>query len=242
MGAAPPGAAPPTGIPERCTSLNRQMSWIKLRPSRPRDRSQRADEDLYLLKRLQSGDEQAFVTLVNRYHDSMLRLARTFVHSHALAEEIVQDTWIGALRGIDRFEGRSSLRTWLLAILVNRAKTTGVRETRSVPIADVEPAVDAARFNSSGAWSAPPEQWVEDVEDRLGAAQLGGLIRSTLEAMPERQRAVVMLRDVDGLHSDEICQVLELSAANERVLLHRGRSRLRQALEETIGGVENHAR
>jgi RNA polymerase sigma-70 factor (ECF subfamily) len=218
------------------------MSWIKLRPSRPRDRPSRADDDLHLLKQLQSGDEEAFITLVNRHHDSMLRLARTFVHSHALAEEIVQDTWVGALRGIDRFEGRSSLRTWLLAILVNRARTTGVREARSVPIADTEPAVDAARFNSAGAWSAPPEQWVEDVESRIGAAQLSGLIRSALEQMPERQRAVVMLRDVDGLQSDEVCQVLELSAANERVLLHRGRSRLRQALEDTIGGAPDHAR
>jgi len=215
------------------------MSWIKLRPSRPRDRPHGADEDLQLLKRLQSGDEQAFITLVNRHHDSMLRLAKTFVHSHALAEEIVQDTWVGALRGIDRFEGRSSLRTWLLAILVNRARTTGVREARSMPVADTEPAVDASRFNSAGAWAAPPEQWVEDIEDRLGAAQLGGLIRSTLEQMPERQRAVVMLRDVDGLQSDEVCQVLDLTAANERVLLHRGRSRLRQALEDTVGGVEH---
>jgi len=218
------------------------MSWIKLRPNGPQDRAARADEDLNLLTRLKSGDEEAFITLVNRHHDSMLRLARTFVHSQALAEEIVQDTWIGALRGIDRFEGRSSLRTWLLAILVNRARTTGVREARSVPIADIEPAVDAARFNSSGAWSAPPEQWVEDVEDRIGAAQLGGVIRSTLQQMPERQRAVVMLRDVDGLPSDEVCQVLELTAANERVLLHRGRSRLRQALEDTIGGASDHAR
>jgi RNA polymerase sigma-70 factor (ECF subfamily) len=218
------------------------MSWIKLRPSRPQDRATRADEDLNLLTRLKSGDEEAFITLVNRHHDSMLRLARTFVHSQALAEEIVQDTWVGALRGIDRFEGRSSLRTWLLAILVNRARTTGVREARSVPIADVEPAVDAARFNSAGAWSVPPEQWIEDVEDRIGAAQLGGVIRSALQQMPERQRAVVMLRDVDGLRSDEVCQVLELSAANERVLLHRGRSRLRQALEDTIGGASDHAR
>ena len=106
------------------------MSWIKLRPSRPHDRPQSADADLHLLKQLQSGNEEAFITLVSRHHDSMLRLAKTFVHSHALAEEIVQDTWVAALRGIDRFEGRSSLRTWLLAILVNRARTTGAREAR----------------------------------------------------------------------------------------------------------------
>ena len=218
------------------------MSWIKSRPSRPRDRPARVDADLDLLKRLQSGDEQAFITLVNRHHDSMLRLARTFVHSQALAEEIVQDTWVGALRGIERFEGRSSLRTWLLVILVNRARTTGVREARSVPVAEIEPVVDAARFNSAGAWSSPPEQWVEDVEDRIGAAQLSGLLRATLDQMPDRQRAVVMLRDVDGLESHEVCELLALSAANERVLLHRARGRLRQALEDTIGGVEAHAR
>jgi RNA polymerase sigma-70 factor, ECF subfamily len=212
------------------------MARITLRTGRTRNRHDQADADVLLLTRLRSGDEDAFNTLVSRHHDSMLRLARTFVHSQALAEEIVQDTWVGALRGLDRFEGRSSLRTWLLAILVNRARSTGVREARSVPTADPTPAVDRARFDGSGAWSSPPEQWVDDVEDRIGAQALGGTIRAALEAMPARQRAVVMLRDVDGLLSDEVCQVLELSAANERVLLHRGRSRLRQALEDTIGG------
>jgi RNA polymerase sigma-70 factor, ECF subfamily len=173
-----------------------------------------ADEDLQLLTRLRSGDEDAFVTLVSRNHDAMLRLARTFVHSHAVAEEVVQETWVGVLRGIDRFEGRSSLRTWLLAILVNRARSTGSREARSVAASDSEgfvAAVDGSRFDSSGAWSSPPE----------------------------RQRAVVMLRDVDGLRSDEVCQVLDLTPANERVLLHRGRSRLRQALEDEIGAHES---
>lgn len=187
--------------------------------------------------RLQQGDEDAFVTLVSKHHDPMLRLARTFVHSHAVAEEVVQDTWLGVLRGIDRFEGRSSIRTWLLAILVNRARSAGVREARSVAASDSDSfaaAVDASRFDAGGAWSSPPEQWVDDLEDRLGAEALRGQILEALAQMPERQRAVVMLRDVDGLASDEVCQVLQLTAANERVLLHRGRSRLRQALEDTV--------
>jgi RNA polymerase sigma-70 factor (ECF subfamily) len=208
----------------------------RLRWSRSRRNS--GDADLHLLMRLREGDEDAFVTLVSKHHDPMLRLARTFVHSHAVAEEVVQETWLGVLRGIDRFEGRSSLRTWLLAILVNRARTMGTREARSVAASDSDSfvaAVDGSRFDSSGAWSSPPEQWVDDLEERISAQALRDQILEALTQMPERQRAVVMLRDVDGLRSDEVCQVLDLTAANERVLLHRGRSRLRQALEDTVG-------
>jgi RNA polymerase sigma-70 factor, ECF subfamily len=211
---------------------SRRIRWVRGRLP--------ADEDLCLLARLRDGDEDAFVTLVGRHHDSMLRLARTFVHSHAVAEEVVQETWVGVLRGIDRFEGRSSLRTWLLAILVNRARSVGSREARSVPASGSDgfvAAVDGSRFDSSGAWSSPPEQWTEAVEERIGAAAMRDEILVALSEMPERQRAVVMLRDVDGLRSDEVCDVLELTAANERVLLHRGRSRLRQALEDTIEGA-----
>ena len=203
-----------------------------------RGRREAVDADVQLLLRLREGDEDAFVTLVTKHHDPMLRLARTFVHSHAVAEEVVQETWLGVLRGIDRFEGRSSLRTWLLAILVNRARTAGTREARSVAASDspaFEAAVDASRFDSTGTWSSPPEQWVDDLEERIGARALREQILAALVGMPERQRAVVMLRDVDGLRSDEVCRVLDLSPANERVLLHRGRSRLRQALEDTVG-------
>ncbi len=223
------------------TPRARYMSIHAPRIRWARGRHKAADEDLQLLTRLRSGDEDAFVTLVSRNHDAMLRLARTFVHSHAVAEEVVQETWVGVLRGIDRFEGRSSLRTWLLAILVNRARSTGTREARSVAASDSEgfvAAVDAARFDSTGAWSSPPDQWVDDLEERIGAEALRGQILATLTGMPERQRAVVMLRDVDGLRSDEVCQVLDLTPANERVLLHRGRSRLRQALEDEIGARE----
>lgn len=193
------------------------------------------DDDARLLERLRSGDEAAFVTLVAGHQDAMLRLASTFVSSRAVAEEVVQDTWLGVVRGIDRFEGRSSLRTWLLAILVNRARTAGTREARSVAVGDAGPAVDRARFDASGGWSSPPEHWVEDAEQRLGAAELATHIHAALEQMPARQRAVVTLRDVDGLESDEVCELLSLSPGNQRVLLHRGRSQLRQALEAALG-------
>jgi RNA polymerase sigma-70 factor, ECF subfamily len=207
----------------------RRLRWIRTSRLDP------ADADQRLLERLRSGDEDAFVVLVGRHHDSMLRLARTFVHSHAVAEEVVQDTWLGVLRGIDRFEGRSSLKTWLLAILVNRARTAGSREARSIASNEAVAAVDPSRFDASGAWSSPPEQWADDVDERIGATALRQDILAALAQMPARQRAVVMLRDVDGLRSDEVCQVLALTPANERVLLHRGRSRLRQALEDVIG-------
>jgi RNA polymerase sigma-70 factor, ECF subfamily len=212
---------------------SRRIPWI-------RGRTQPVDEDLLLLARLRDGDEGASVTLVGRHSDSMLRLARTFVHSHAVAEEVVQETWVAVLRGIDRFEGRSSLRTWLLAILCNRARTVGTREARTVAASGSEgfvAAVDASRFDSSGAWSSPPEPWTEAVEERIGATAMRDQILAALAGMPERQRAVVMLRDVDGLRSDEVCDVLALTPANERVLLHRGRSRLRQALEDTMEGA-----
>lgn len=214
------------------------MSFIQFRLPWVRDRDDAVDEDVRLLERLRAGDEAAFVTLVGRHHDAMLRLARTFVNSHAVAEEVVQETWLGVLRGIDRFEERSSLRTWLLAILVNRARSIGTREARSVPASDgAVAAVDASRFDASGAWSSPPEPWTEAVEARIGAAGLRTEILAALAQMPERQRAVVMLRDVDDLRSDEVCEILALTPANERVLLHRGRSRLRQALETRIGAA-----
>jgi RNA polymerase sigma-70 factor (ECF subfamily) len=130
--------------------------------------------------------------------------------------------------------------TWLLAILVNRARSTGAREARTIPASGPEgfvPAVESSRFDASGAWSSPPEAWEEGLEDRIGATALRAEILSALAEMPARQRAVVMLRDVDGLRGDEVCQVLDLTAVNERVLLHRGRSRLRQALEDTMQGA-----
>jgi RNA polymerase sigma-70 factor, ECF subfamily len=165
----------------------------------------------------------------------MLSLAAGYVPSMAVAEEVVQDTWLGVLRGIGGFEGRSSVRTWLFRILVNRARTAGARERRSVAIGDAGPAVDRSRFDATGHWALPPERWVEEADDRLDAAKLAGQLRSAINELPDRQREVVMLRDVDGLSSDEVCSALEISESNQRVLLHRGRSRLRQMLETELG-------
>jgi RNA polymerase sigma-70 factor, ECF subfamily len=191
------------------------------------------DSDRKLLLRLRSGDESAFVSLVERYQEPMLRLAVSFVPSHAIAEEVVQDTWLAALRGLGKFEGRSSLKTWLFRILVNRARTTGVRENRSVPV----PAVDPSRFDSSGGWADPPEHWVEAAENRAEAGKLADRVRARVDDLPGRQREVVVLRDVEGMSSEEVCAVLDISVANQRVLLHRGRSRLRQLLEDEFREV-----
>jgi RNA polymerase sigma-70 factor, ECF subfamily len=194
------------------------------------------EPDASLLQRLRSGDEQAFVALVERYQGSMVRLALSFVPSVAVAEEVVQDTWLAVLRGLARFEGRSSLKTWLFSILVNRARSTGVREARSVPVADAGPVVDAARFGPDGAWAVPPEHWIEEAENRIDALKLAEMLRPALDALPPRQREVVLLRDVETLTSAEVCDVLGISEANQRVLLHRGRAKLRQALERDLGG------
>jgi RNA polymerase sigma-70 factor, ECF subfamily len=190
-----------------------------------------------LLVRLRSGDERAFVSLVERYQEQMLRLAASFVPSRAVAEEVVQDTWLALLRGLDTFEGRSSLKTWLFSILLNQARTTGTREHRSVPVADPEPAVDPARFDVSGHWAEPPEHWTEAVEGRLTAGKLADRIRELMDELPARQREVVILRDVEEMSSEEVCSVLAISDGNQRVLLHRGRSRLRQLFEDEFGGA-----
>jgi RNA polymerase sigma-70 factor (ECF subfamily) len=193
------------------------------------------DPDADLLDRLRSGDEQAFVILVGRYREAMLRLAAGYVPSRAVAEEVVQDTWVGVLRGLSGFEGRSSVRTWLFSILVNRARSAGTRERRTVAVEDIEPVVDQSRFDQSGHWISPPEAWVEQIDDRLMAAKMADRIRSAIEDLPARQREVVTLRDLEGLSSDEVCGVLELTDVNQRVLLHRGRSKLRQILESEFG-------
>ena len=193
------------------------------------------DEDADLVARLRAGEEAAFVALATRHHSAMLRLARTHVSSMAVAEEVVQDTWLGVLRGLNSFAGRASFQSWLMTILVNRARSTGVREHRSVPIEHPGPVVDQSRFDASGAWMSPPQHWIEDSEDRMLAQRLARPIQSALDELPPRQREVVVLRDVDGLSGREVCEVLDISEANQRVLLHRGRSQLRQALEAELG-------
>jgi RNA polymerase sigma-70 factor (ECF subfamily) len=190
--------------------------------------------DAQLVAALRDGDEETFRLLVREWNPSLLRVAQIFVPSRAVAEEVVQETWLAVLRGLDGFAGRSTFKTWLLAILVNRARSTGVRERRSIPIGDAGPAVERSRFDAEGAWMSPPQHWVEESEDRLLAEGLGEVIGLALRRLPPRQREVVVLRDVEGLESEEVCAILEISEGNQRVLLHRGRSHLRQVLEESI--------
>jgi RNA polymerase sigma-70 factor (ECF subfamily) len=192
------------------------------------------DPDLELLARMRAGDEKAFVTLVEKYHGSMIRVARNYVPSEAIAEEAVQDTWIGVVRGVEKFEGRSSFRTWLFRILINRARTAGGREPRNLPLGDVEPAVAGSRFTSAGAWAEPLEAWVTDADDRLVAGTWSNALRGALDELPSRQREVVVLRDVEGLSSQDVADLLGVSEGNQRVLLHRGRSRLRSLLEHEL--------
>jgi RNA polymerase sigma-70 factor, ECF subfamily len=192
-------------------------------------------DDAALVARLQAGDEDAFVALVERYHPFLLRLATTFVPSRAVAEEVVQDAWLGVVRGIERFEGRSSLKTWLYRIVVNRARSAGAAERRQVPPAGEEGAVDGRRFDAAGHWVDPPAPWADDVDDRILARQTVERVKECLSALPPAQRTVVLLRDFDGLPPEAVCGALGISEGNQRVLLHRGRSKLRSMLERELG-------
>jgi RNA polymerase sigma-70 factor, ECF subfamily len=195
------------------------------------------DPDSALVGRLRAGDEQAFAELAEKYQGAMLSLARGHVPSGAVAEEVVQDAWIGVLRGIGKFEWRSSFRTWLFRIVVNRAISAGIRERRSVPVDDMEPVVDASRFDAGGTWRVPPEPWTDRADDKVIAAKISARILCAIDDLPPRQKEVVTLRDVQGISSEEVCAVLDISQSNQRVLLHRGRSRLRQVVESEFGGT-----
>jgi RNA polymerase sigma-70 factor (ECF subfamily) len=209
--------------------------------------SPRAD-DQSLVERARGGDEAAFATLVRRYSPMLMRLARMYVPTDALAEDVVQETWVAVLRGLDRFEGRSSFKTWLFRILVNRAKTRGVREQRSIPFASIRthppgvedevdgdgPTVDPSRFTSEGAWTSAPADWHDDPEASLESEEALRIARAAIDELPERQKIVITLRDLEGLSSDEVRNVLDVSETNQRVLLHRARAKVRKALEEWI--------
>jgi RNA polymerase sigma-70 factor (ECF subfamily) len=200
-------------------------------------------DDLLLVRRLLDRDEAAFESLVERYHAALVRLAILFVGDQSVAEEVAQDTWVAVLNGLRSFEGRASLKTWIFSILTNKAKTRGVRERRSIPFSalagpdatDDDAAVDPARFASTGRWTTAPARWDDHTPERL---LLGRESRVYLEAaladLPPNQRAVVTLRDIEGLEPAEVCNVLDISETNQRVLLHRGRSRLRAALERYL--------
>lgn len=203
-------------------------------------------DDASVVAALRRGDEAAFVELVNAYSGSLLRLAQDFCRTRSVAEEVVQETWLAVLNGIDRFEGRSSLKTWIFRILVNKAKTRGVRESRSVPFSsletdDRERAVPEERFRGpdnqwAGHWADPPRALDAVPEHRLLGREVRERIAEALTTLPESQRVVVTLRDVAGWDADEVCEALGLSEGNQRVLLHRGRAKLRAALERYLEG------
>jgi RNA polymerase sigma-70 factor (ECF subfamily) len=187
------------------------------------------DDDL--LARLRSGDEAAFTELVRRYHPRLVRLAATFVGGRDLVEDVAQETWLGVLRGVDRFEGRSSFQAWLFQICANRARSIAVRESRVVPVSEVFDVADRPVFAADGSWEAPPEQWATAAMDRT---ELVAAVQVAIAELPPTQRQVITLRDVEGLSAAEVCDVLLLSDGNQRVLLHRARQRVRTVLAAVV--------
>jgi RNA polymerase sigma-70 factor (ECF subfamily) len=201
--------------------------------------------DQELVDALRGGDEAAFSRIVTEWSRPMLALARGFVSTDASAEEVVQETWLAVVKGLDRFEGRSSLRTWVYRILVNTAKSRGVREHRSLPWSsvageDAGPSLDPALFRD-GAWRAAPGEWPEDVavEGSVLAGEVRGRLESAIATLPERQRTVITLRDVLGMSSEEVSDLLEISPGNQRVLLHRARTAVRGELASYLGGEQD---
>jgi RNA polymerase sigma-70 factor, ECF subfamily len=201
--------------------------------------------DAPVVEALRRGDEAAFSALVREYHASLLRVALVYVPSRAVAEEVVQETWLGVLNGIDRFEGRASLKTWIFRILSNTAKTRAAREGRTLPLSALanpagvpEAAVEADRFLDQehprwpGHWASSPQPW--EPAARLAAKETRDRLAATIERLPPNQRAVISLRDVEGWSAEEVCNALGLSETNQRVLLHRARSKVRRALEEYL--------
>jgi len=202
-------------------------------------------EDLALIQRLRAGDEEAFMTLVDALQPSMLRVARMYVSTIAVAEEVVQDAWLGVLKGIDRFEARSSLRTWIFRILTNIAKTRGQREGRSVPFATLAgddldaPSWDPGSFLGpedewAGHWSSFPNDWRGLPQERLDAAETRAVAAAAISGLPPMQAEVIRLRDVAGWTSEEVRNALDLSETNQRVLLHRARAKVRRALDDYL--------
>lgn len=202
-------------------------------------------EDAHVVEALRRGDEAAFTGLVREYHSSLLRVAMIYVASRAVAEEVVQETWVGVLKGIDRFESRASLKTWIFRILSNTAKTRAQREGRTLPFSALqnpsgvpEPAVEPERFRDPddprwpGHWAVPPQSW--GPEERLLGKETREIVASAIDRLPPAQRAVVSLRDVEGWSAEEVCNTLELTETNQRVLLHRGRSKVRRTLEDYL--------
>jgi RNA polymerase sigma-70 factor, ECF subfamily len=229
-----PGRAAPHG--RRVSGMYRPMSAL------------RSQGEAELIAGLRAGEDDAFVELVDTYAASLMRVAALYVRDRAVVQEVVQETWLGVMRGIHRFEGRSSLGTWLFSILTNTAKTRAVREARTVPFAALsgqaedEPSVSPDHFLGPdsawpGHWATGPAAWASPLEDLL-TGETRQMLRGAIEQLPAMQRSVVTLRDVEGWSSQEVCDALEISEANQRVLLHRGRTRLREAIDRrAVGGV-----
>lgn len=208
-----------------------------------------SSDDLEQLEALRNGDERAFASLVDRYYGSLLRLAMAYVPSRAVAEEVVQETWVGVLEGLSRFEGRSSLKTWIFRILTNRAKTRGQRERRYEPMGlggdsgdnPDRPAVDPDRFLKSGYfvdhWVSQPNAWEDETPERLLLSkETRAQIEKAIESLPPTQRQVITLRDIEEVSSQEVCNILDIAETNQRILLHRARSKVRRTLEPYMEG------
>jgi len=200
-------------------------------------RSERRDTDEAVIDRLLARDEAAFAELVTSYHTSLIRLALTFVADRGAAEEVVQETWLGVVKGLPSFERRSSLKTWIFRILVNRARTRGGHDARFVNFSmfgeiDNEPSAVADRFSAEGRWIQPPSTWQEqNPEELLLRREVAGWLLDAISTLPANQRAVISLRDIEGVDAPEVCNILGISETNQRVLLHRARTRVRAALE-----------
>jgi RNA polymerase sigma-70 factor (ECF subfamily) len=196
-------------------------------------------DDRALLARLRTGEEAAFEALVNRYDRSLRQLARTFVRTPSAADDVVQETWLAVIRGLDSFQARSSLRTWIFTILVNRARTRGARDARSVPFSALDAgdgsAVDPAAFGTDGHWRSAPPRLDADPEARLLSQELRGRLLAAVEDLAPAQRAVMTLRDLAGLDAAEVCSLLDITDGNQRVLLHRARANVRAALGSLLG-------
>ena len=206
-----------------------------------------ASEEAEVLARLRAGDERTFQSLVESYHGTMIAVALSYVKTREVAEEVVQEAWLGVLNGLDRFEGRSSLKTWIFRILVNTAMTRGGREARSVPFSSLAPAdeeeltVEPERFRPpgeafAGHWNGYPGDWSSLPERGLLGRETLAVVKRAIEELPDSQRAVIAMRDIAGCSAEEVCQALEVSAGNQRVLLHRARSHVRAALERHLDG------
>jgi RNA polymerase sigma-70 factor (ECF subfamily) len=255
-----PGAIPYTagagdGPAKAAAFLSRSPMFKRLRGLRWASTNERAQpvsstaatDETRLIEALRAGDEAAFAALVMMYYPAMLRVALMYVSSRAVAEDVIQETWLGVLQGIGRFEGRSSLKTWIFRILANTAKTRALREGRSIPFSSLadfatdegEPTVEPDRFfpaedPNAHHWASPPRNWEGMPEERLLSQETAEHIEAAIQALPPAQRAVITLRDIEGWTPEEVCDQLGVSDGNQRVLLHRARGKVRQALESYL--------